>query len=80
MVHSYLMDMLLFCQHEKDNNTGDSLDISHVMWLELLSATTNRKCPIYARYLMLLIEKAWAHTYTGVLLETGDLVSHALSI
>ena len=76
MVHSYLVDMLLFCQHEKDNNTGDSLDISHVMWSELLSAITERKCPIYAPYLMLLIEKAWAHTYPGVLLETGEMISH----
>ena len=32
MVHSYLVDMLLFCQHEKEANTGESLDISHVMW------------------------------------------------
>ena len=76
MVDSFLVDMLLFCQHEKDNNTGETLDISHVMWSELLSAITERKCPIYAPYLMLLIEKAWAHTYPGVLLETGEMVSH----
>lgn len=38
MDHSYLMDTLLFCQHEKEANTGESLDISHVMWSELLSA------------------------------------------
>mgnify|MGYP000981779615 CR=1 FL=1 len=43
-----------------------------------LSAITKRKCPIYAPYLMLLIEKAWAHTYPAVLLETGDLVSHEI--
>ena len=76
MVHSYLVDMLLFCQHEKDNNTGDSLDISHVMWSELLSAISERKCPIYAPYLMLLTKKEWVRTYPGVLLETGEMVSH----
>ena len=37
MVHSYLVDMLLFCQHEKEANTGESLDISHVMWPDLWS-------------------------------------------
>ena len=26
MVHSYLVDMLLFCQREKEANTGESLD------------------------------------------------------
>lgn len=44
MVHSYLVDMLLFCQHEKEANTGESLDISHVMWSKLLSAISERKC------------------------------------
>ena len=72
------MDILLFYQHEKDKNTGETLDISHVMWSELLSAITVRKCPIYTPYLMLLIEKTWAHTYPGVLLESDDLVSHEI--
>ena len=57
-VHSYLVDMLLFCQHEKGQNTGESLDISHVMWSELLSAISERKCSIYGPFIMLLIEKA----------------------
>ena len=48
MVHSYLVDMLLFFQHEKDNNSWETLDIYHVMWSKLLSAITERKCPIYA--------------------------------
>ena len=69
MVHSFLVDMLLFCRHEKENNTRDSLDIFDVMWSELLSAITERKCPIYAPYLMLLIEKAWAHSYPDVRLR-----------
>ena len=78
MVHSYLVDMLLFCQHEKDANTGESLDISHVMWSELLSAVSERKCPIYGPFIMRLIERAWAQIYPRVLLETGDLVSHEI--
>ena len=60
MVHSYLVDMLLFCQHEKEANTGESLDISHVMWSELLSAVSEHKCPIYGPFIMRLIERAWA--------------------
>ena len=78
MVHSYLVDMLLFCQHEKEENTGDSLDISHVMWSELVSAISERKCPIYGPFIMLLIEKSWERVYPKVLLETGDLVSHEI--
>ena len=76
MVHSYLVDMLLFCQREKEQNTGESLDISHVMWSELLSAISERKCPIYGPFIMLLIEKAWDRVYPKVMLETGELVSH----
>ena len=78
MVHSYLVDMLLFCQHEKEANTGESLDISHVMWSELLAAISERKCPIYGPFIMLLIEKAWARVYPKVMLETGELVSHEI--
>ena len=78
MVHSYLVDMLLFCQHEKEANTGECLDISHVMWSELLSAISERKCPIYGPFIMLLIEKAWARVYPKVMLETGELVSHEI--
>ena len=78
MVHSYLVDMLLFCQHEKEANTGESLDISHVMWSELLTAISERKCPIYGPFIMLLIEKAWARVYPQVMLETGELVSHEI--
>ena len=68
MVHSYLVDMLLFCQHEKEANTGESLDISHVMWSELLSAVSERKCPIYGPFIMRLIERVWAQIYPRVLL------------
>ena len=75
-VHSYLMDMLLFCQREKGQNTEESLDISHVMWSELVSAISERKCPIYGPFIMLLIEKAWDRVYPKVVLEIGDLVSH----
>ena len=71
MVHSFLVDMLLFCQHEKEETTGESLDISHVMWSELLSAISERKCPIYGPFIMRLIERAWAQIYPRVLLETG---------
>lgn len=78
MVHSFLVDMLLFCQHEKEENTGDSLDISHVMQSELVSTVSERKCPIYAPFLMLLIEKAWEHTYPGVVLQTGELIPHEI--
>ena len=78
MVHSYLVDMLLLCQHEKEANTGESLDISHVMWSELLVAVSERKCPIYGPFIMLLIERAWRHTYPEEQLETGELVSHEI--
>ena len=78
MVHSYLVDTLLFCQHEKEENTGESLDISHVMWSELLSAVSEHKCPICGPFIMLLNEKAWAHVYPRVVLETGELVSHEI--
>ena len=46
------------------------------MWSELLSAISERKCPIYGPFIMLLIEKAWDRVYPQVLLETRDLVSH----
>ena len=62
-VHSYLVDMLLFCQREKGQNTEESLDISHVMWSELLSAISECKCLIYGPFIMLLIEKAWDRVY-----------------
>ena len=78
MVHSFLMDMLLFCQHEKEENTRESLDISHVMWSKLVSAISECKCPIYGPFTMLLIEKAWARVYPKVVMETGDLVSHEI--
>ena len=78
MVHSFLVDMLLFCQHEKEDKTGECLDISHVMWSELLSAISERKCPIYGPFIMLLIEKAWSQVYPKVMLETGELVSHEI--
>ena len=73
-----LVNMPLFCQHEKEENSGDSLDISHVMWSELVSAVSERKCSIYGPFIMLLTEKAWEHVYPKVVLETGDLVSHEI--
>ena len=76
--HSCLVDMLLFCQHEKEASTGESFDVSHVMWSELLSAITECKCPIYAPFVILLIEKAWAYIHPDVGLETDDLVSHEI--
>ena len=54
------------------------MDISHVMWSELLSVVSERKCPIYGPFIMRLIERAWAQTYPRVLLETRDLVSHEI--
>ena len=48
------------------------------MWSELLSAVSERKCPIYGPFIMRLIERAWAQIYPRVLLETGDLVSHEI--
>ena len=74
MVHSYLVDMVLICQKEK--NTQQVLDVSHVMWSELRSAVFERKCPIYGPYLMKLIEETWASTFPEEMLVTGDLVSH----
>jgi hypothetical protein len=76
MVHSFLVDMLLYCQHEREHPTGEPLDISHVIWSELISAISERKCPIYGPFIMQLIEKAWEHTYPGIRLVTGELVSH----
>ena len=48
------------------------------MWSELLTAISERKCPIYGPFIMLLIEKAWARVYPQVMLETGELVSHEI--
>ena len=45
---------------------------------KLLSAISERKCPIYGPFIMLLIEKAWARVYPKVMLETGELVSHEI--
>ena len=52
------------------------MDISHVMWSELVSAISECKCPIYGPFIMLLIEKAWDRVYPKVVLEIGELVSH----
>ena len=49
-VHSYLVDLLLFCQEEQGSQ--QVLDVSHVMWSELHSAVMERKCIIYGPYLM----------------------------
>ena len=46
------------------------------MWSELVSAISERKCPIYGPFIMLLIEKAWERVYPQAILETGELVSH----
>ena len=46
--------------------------------VELLSAVSERKCPLYGPFIMLLIEKAWAHVYPRVVLVTGELVSHEI--
>ena len=48
------------------------------MWSELLSAVSERKCPIYGPFIMRLIERAWAQIYPRVKLETRDLVSHEI--
>ena len=48
------------------------------MWSELLTAISERKCPIYGPFIMLLIEKAWARVYPQVMLETRELVSHEI--
>ena len=48
------------------------------MWSELVSAISERKCPIYGPFIMLLIEKAWARVYPNVVLETDELVSHEI--
>ncbi|KAE8797509.1 Exocyst complex component 7 [Hordeum vulgare] len=45
-VHSYLGDMLLMCQKGQTRSSGP-LDVSHVVWSELLSAACHCKVPIY---------------------------------
>ncbi|KAE8769299.1 Exocyst complex component 7 [Hordeum vulgare] len=35
-VQSYLVNLLLFCQKERDRES--TLDVSHIMWMELRSA------------------------------------------
>ena len=54
------------------------LDISHVIWSEIRSAVSERKCPMYGPFLMHLIEKTWEVSFPGELLETRDLVSHKI--
>ena len=73
-VHSYLVDLLLFCQEEQGSQ--QVLDVSHVMWSELHSAVMERKCIIYGPYLMQLIEDTWAAKFPDEELVTDNMVSH----
>mgnify|MGYP006267166559 FL=1 len=74
MVHGHLVDMLLLCHSEK--GTDAVLDVSHVMWKELVNATYGDHCPIYAPFIFKLIQTTWSSTFPGVPLETGPLTSH----
>ena len=73
-VHSYLVDLLLFCQEEQGSQ--QVLDVSHVMWSELHSAVMEHKCIIYGPYLMQLIEDTWAAKFPDEELVTDNMVSH----
>ena len=64
-MHSYLVDMLLFCEKGRIHIPGP-LDVPHVMWSELQSAVFHRKVPIYGPYLLYLIHEKWAETFPGV--------------
>ena len=68
MVHSFLVDQLLFCQ--KQQGTQEVLDVSHVMWSELHSAVLEHKCIIYGSYFMHLIEETWASSFPDEELDT----------
>ena len=76
MVHGHLVDMLLLCHSEK--GTGAVLDVSHVMWKELVNATYGDHVPIYAPFIFRLIENTWAAMFPGEQLETGPLISHEM--
>ena len=76
MVHGHLVDMLLLCHSEK--GTGVVLDVSHVMWKELVNATYGGHFPIYAPFIFKLIQTTWSSTFPGVPLETGPLTFHGI--
>jgi len=71
MVHGHLVDMLLLCHSEKGTNAV--LDVSHVMWKELVNATYGGHFPIYAPFIFKLIQTTWSSTFPGAPLETGPL-------
>ncbi|KAE8789977.1 hypothetical protein D1007_35737 [Hordeum vulgare] len=53
--HSYLVNLLIFCQKERDHQS--TLDVSHIMWMKLRSAVVDKKnVPVYAPHLFKLIE------------------------
>ena len=66
--------MLLLCHSEK--GTDAVLDVSDVMWKELVNATYGDHCPIYAPFIFKLIQTTWSSTFPGVPLETGPLTPH----
>ena len=74
MVHGHLVDMLCLCHSEK--GTGAVLDVSHVMWKELVNAAYGDHVPIYAPFIFRLIVTTWTATFPEEQLETGPLISH----
>jgi hypothetical protein len=74
MVHGHLVDMLLLCHSEK--GTGAVLDVSHIMWKELVNATYGDHVPIYAPFIFRLIVNTWTAMFPGEQLETGPLTVH----
>ena len=74
-MHSYLVDMLLFCEKGRVHSPGP-LDISHIMWSELQIAVFHRKVPIYGPYLFLLISKTWEKLFPGEEFLAPNWVRH----
>ena len=74
-VHAYLMDMMLLCEEARRHAT-QSLDISHIMWVELRFPVYNHKVPIYGPYLHLLISKTWEKLYPKEDFSAPNWVHH----
>ena len=69
------MDMMLLCEEARRHAT-QSLDISHIMWVELGFVVYNRKVPICGPYLHLLILKMWEKLYPEGDFSAPNLVRH----
>lgn len=74
MVHGPLVDMLMMCHDEK--GSGAKLDVSNIMWKEIVSATYGHHVPIYGPYIFRLIQHVWSSKFPEEPLPAGKLTVH----